>query len=151
MEKTIKAANECRNKPLSDSRNVGGEVSVEPATGDPAQSGQGESGSRPQPKWARKTDGYNMGSASTRLILVRHGITDWNAQGKFQGSSDVPLNDVGLAHAQLLADSLMDYGIDAIYSSPLTRAVQTATPIAQRLGLDIHTDRRLQELDAGEW
>ena len=71
----------------------------------------------------------------TRLWMVRHGETDWNLEGRFQGQADPPLNANGLAQASELADLLVEAGIQAIYSSDLQRAALTAQIIGERLGL----------------
>ena len=65
-------------------------------------------------------------SQSIRIILARHGETEWNRQGIFQGRSDVPLNRQGRAEARALAEALKKEPISAIYSSPLVRARETA-------------------------
>jgi len=92
----------------------------------------------------------------THLWLVRHGQTDWNAQGRWQGQTPdaPPLNATGLAQAQAVAEQLaVQDGLTfaAIYSSDLLRARQTAEAIAQRLGLPIHLDSRLREVHLGVW
>jgi broad specificity phosphatase PhoE len=92
----------------------------------------------------------------THLWLVRHGQTDWNAQGRWQGQTPdaPPLNATGLAQAQAAAEQLaVQDGLTfaAIYSSDLLRARQTAEAIAQRLGLPIHLDPRLREVHLGAW
>lgn len=71
----------------------------------------------------------------TELILIRHGETDWNRRKCFQGQIDVPLNEVGLAQAERLAQRLAGEAVDAIVCSDLARARQTAAPAAARLGL----------------
>ena len=68
------------------------------------------------------------------LCIVRHGETAWNRELRFQGQSNVPLNAIGLAQAERVADALGDESFDRILSSDLDRAVQTAMPLAQRLG-----------------
>lgn len=80
----------------------------------------------------------------TTLALVRHGQTDWNAQRRLQGSTDIPLNDVGRGQARDAVAVLSDYQWDAIVSSPLSRAAETANLIAAGLGLSV--DRRVPEL-----
>ena len=85
-----------------------------------------------------------------RIILIRHGETDANKEGRFQGASDSHLNKTGLSQAEALGRRFASENIDAIYSSPQTRAVQTATPIAHALGLPIETLEGLRELDIGE-
>ena len=86
------------------------------------------------------------------LILVRHGYSTSNASGTYTGQMDAPLNEIGLAQAAQLADHLCtNYAIDAIYTSDLSRAVETVRPTAERLGLTIHLERELRELDTGKW
>lgn len=87
----------------------------------------------------------------TRILLARHGETDWNRLGRWQGHADPPLNDAGRAQAAQLAERLAGDGIAAIYSSDLTRASQTARVVADRLGLDVVEDRGLREIDVGAW
>ena len=85
----------------------------------------------------------------TTLILVRHGETDWNAQHRWQGHSDTALNESGRVQARRLADELEP--VDALYSSDLARASETAEIIAERLGLDVRLDPRLRERGFGSW
>jgi len=73
----------------------------------------------------------------TRICLVRHGETDWNVERRLQGHQDIPLNANGLAQAQALAEALADTRFDAIYSSDLSRALETAEQVADRLGLAV--------------
>lgn len=87
----------------------------------------------------------------TRLILCRHGATEWNLQGRYQGSADVPLNDEGLRQAQMLADELSREPIDAVYASALQRAWRTAEHVAERHDLQVTRDARLNEIDEGKW
>jgi probable phosphoglycerate mutase len=74
---------------------------------------------------------------SLLLTLARHGETDWNADGRIQGQRDIPLNAKGRQQAAALTDALAARGIDAIYSSDLERARQTAEPLAALLGLPL--------------
>ncbi len=83
------------------------------------------------------------------LYCVRHGQSLYNAEGRVQGQSDVPLSDFGRRQSEATARALADRGIEALYSSPLRRAMQTAEVVAARLGLEIRTDPRLREVDAG--
>jgi len=85
----------------------------------------------------------------TTLILVRHGETDWNAQHRWQGHSDTRLNDAGREQARLLAKGLP--GVDALYSSDLARARETAEIVAGALGLELRLDERLRERGFGSW
>ena len=72
----------------------------------------------------------------TLLYLVRHGETDWNLQHRIQGSTDIALNDTGRAQANRAGSLLARRSWDAIYTSPLTRAMETATIIGSMLGLE---------------
>jgi probable phosphoglycerate mutase len=85
------------------------------------------------------------------LILARHGETDWNRDGIWQGQGDPPLNDVGHRQATELAESLADVEIDALYSSDLRRAYETAEIISRAKGLTITADPGLREMDVGSW
>jgi broad specificity phosphatase PhoE len=71
----------------------------------------------------------------TSLYLVRHGETDWNAQRRIQGTTDIPLNDTGRGQAETTGRILARRSWDAIYSSPLSRAVETANLISREVGL----------------
>ena len=86
-----------------------------------------------------------------RLYLVRHGETDWNAARRYQGQSDVPLNHTGIQQARKIARRLSKEKIDAIYSSDLSRARETAEQIAQPHELKVTTDVRWRELSFGDW
>ena len=90
-------------------------------------------------------------SPSTCLLLVRHGETEWNRLGRYQGSVDVPLNADGHRQAVALAAQLQGEPIDAVYSSTLRRAYDTALPIAASHGLQVVRDPRLNEINQGEW
>jgi broad specificity phosphatase PhoE len=87
----------------------------------------------------------------TQLCLVRHGQTDWNRIGRYQGQSDVPLNTNGHAQAAVLATQLKEQVFTAIYASDLMRARETAEPIAKEVGLPVQIDIRLREIHQGEW
>jgi len=86
---------------------------------------------------------------TTKLCLVRHGETAWNAEHRVQGQLDVPLNATGLAQAQAIARALSREHFDAIYSSDLSRALQTAQPLAGLLRLPIVKDPDLRERHYG--
>ena len=85
-----------------------------------------------------------------KLFLMRHGETDWNLAQRFQGHSDVPLNQVGLRQAQALRDRLSDETITSIYSSDLGRAYETAKIIANGKN-NLQSDARLREVHFGDW
>jgi probable phosphoglycerate mutase len=87
----------------------------------------------------------------TTLLLVRHGETDWNAEGRLQGHTDRPLSDDGRRQARQLAEELADEPLDAVYSSDLARARETAEIVAERLGLPATLDPELREKDWGTW
>lgn len=80
----------------------------------------------------------------TTFALIRHGQTDWNAERRLQGSTDIPLNDVGRGQARDAVAALAHYRWDAVVSSPLSRAAETADLIAEGLGLAVA--RRVPEL-----
>jgi 2,3-bisphosphoglycerate-dependent phosphoglycerate mutase len=83
------------------------------------------------------------------LHLIRHGETDWNAGGRVQGNTDVPLSERGRAQAEELAARLSDWPIGALYSSDLRRALDTARPLAASLGLEPIVDPILRERSFG--
>ncbi|WP_033340070.1 histidine phosphatase family protein [Catenuloplanes japonicus] len=87
----------------------------------------------------------------TRLIIWRHGNTDWNAEGRVQGQTDVPLNDLGRAQAATAATLLAGLEPDAIYASDLQRARTTADALATLTGLPVVTDARLRERHYGQF
>jgi len=83
------------------------------------------------------------------LYCVRHGESAYNAEGRIQGQSDVPLSELGQRQSRAVAAALSGLPVEAVYASPLRRAMQTAQPVAERLKLEIRTDRRLMEIHAG--
>lgn len=86
-----------------------------------------------------------------KLYLTRHGQTDWNTAGRYQGQSDTPLNETGLRQAEQIAKRLSKETIHAIYSSDLSRAANTAQSIADFHALEIKKDSRWRELSFGDW
>jgi glucosyl-3-phosphoglycerate phosphatase len=89
-----------------------------------------------------------------RLLLVRHGVTDWNREGRFQGHLDPPLGDDGRGEARLLARRMSNDDLlrpMRIVSSTLARALETAEVIGSAVGVDVEPDRRLIEIGQGEW
>lgn len=87
----------------------------------------------------------------TTVILVRHGESVWNREGRVQGESDVELNERGLEQASLVAERLADIPLKAVYSSDLGRAVRTAETIAQRHNLAVTRLKELREMNYGHW
>lgn len=85
------------------------------------------------------------------IILVRHGETEWNKNEVFRGRADVDLNETGLRQAELLGEYLSAEKIELIYSSPLQRAVKTASAIARFQKTEINTVTNLIDFDCGEW
>jgi broad specificity phosphatase PhoE len=88
---------------------------------------------------------------STTILLARHGETDWNAGRRFQGHADPPLNERGLAQARELSRALAHLQLDAVYSSDLRRASETARIAIQDRPLRVQELRELREVDVGEW
>ncbi len=86
-----------------------------------------------------------------KLILARHGQTEWNTLFRVQGRTDIPLNDVGRAQAQALAERLDCMKIEAVYASPLGRAQESARFITERQTCPLIVDERLIERDFGAW
>jgi len=87
----------------------------------------------------------------TEIILARHGETEWNVKEVFRGRIDIELNQTGIKQAELLAEYLSDLKLDAIYSSPLTRALNTAEMIASYHKLDVEIAPGLIDFDYGKW
>jgi broad specificity phosphatase PhoE len=87
----------------------------------------------------------------TYLCMVRHGQTDWNLEGRYQGQSDIPLNDTGQAQALKLVRQLEGCSFMAIYTSDLLRAKETAATLAASRHLPVIADPRLREINQGEW
>ncbi|WP_049575643.1 histidine phosphatase family protein [Nocardiopsis sp. SBT366] len=90
-------------------------------------------------------------SEPTRLVLLRHGQTPLSVERRFAGRGDVPLTEVGHAQAEAAARRLSGWGIDAVVSSPLSRARHTAGYAAELLGLPVETDEGFVETDFGAW
>ena len=87
----------------------------------------------------------------TTILLARHGETDWNREGRFQGQADPPLNRTGRAQAVDLSVALMAEQLAAVYSSPLRRALETAEVLAASHGLEPVPVDDLREVDVGSW
>ncbi len=88
---------------------------------------------------------------STRLILIRHGRTEWNHDGRFQGQADVELDAVGRAQAVAMASRVALLAPGVLLSSPLVRARETADALASATGLEVVVDSRLAEINVGSW
>jgi broad specificity phosphatase PhoE len=92
--------------------------------------------------------------SDARIVLVRHGITDWNREGRFQGHLDPPLSEAGRHEARLAAERIAaDPSMRPVrvISSSLTRALDTAGPIAAAAGVEVEAEPRLMEIGQGEW
>jgi broad specificity phosphatase PhoE len=87
----------------------------------------------------------------TTITLARHGETDWNAERRFQGHADPPLNALGRQQAAELGERLQGVPLTAIYSSDLARAAETARIAGVKLGLEPEARSELREIDVGEW
>jgi broad specificity phosphatase PhoE len=90
-------------------------------------------------------------SASRDFVFVRHGETDWNRERRLQGSQGVSINDAGREQAKGLARLLWEVPLQAVYSSALPRAVETASYVAGPHRVNVTTDPRLNEIHHGEW
>ncbi len=87
----------------------------------------------------------------TTILLARHGETNWNREGRFQGHSDTPLNERGREQARELAAQLRPVDLAAIYSSDLRRAHETAAIVGESRGLTVEMRAALREIDVGSW
>jgi broad specificity phosphatase PhoE len=89
--------------------------------------------------------------STARIIVWRHGRTEWNHTGRFQGQADVPLDGRGQLQAKTTAQVLARFEPTRIVASDLSRAQQTAAPLAELTGLPVNSDRRLREIHVGSW
>lgn len=87
----------------------------------------------------------------TRLILIRHGETDWNVEGRYQGQADPPLNAQGIMQSHELAKQLEGTNLEILFTSPLKRAAQTAQVVAERLHVPLFIEPRFMEIHQGDW
>ncbi len=87
----------------------------------------------------------------TTIYLIRHGQSMGNLERRLLGHTDLPLTDFGKRQAERAAEYLSPFGITRVYSSDLQRAMQTAAPLAARMGLTVVPDAGLREIDAGDW
>ena len=88
---------------------------------------------------------------ATTIFLARHGESDWNAEHRWQGHADRPLTERGLEQARELAARLADVELDAVYSSDLRRAWETAEAVASSQGIEVARQPELREVDVGSW
>lgn len=86
-----------------------------------------------------------------KLFLIRHGQTDWNLLGKYQGQTDIPLSDEGMRQTALLVQHFPADTLDVVYTSDLQRAWMTAAPLAEKFSAPIHAEEALRELHFGAW
>ena len=86
-----------------------------------------------------------------RVLVVRHGVTLWNKEGRYQGQTDIPLSDEGISQAEAVGRRLAGEPVCRVYSSDLARARMTASIIARHHDIEVKTDRRLREMYFGEW
>ena len=84
-----------------------------------------------------------------RWFIVRHGETEWNAQGRIQGHTDISLSETGIQQARLLAERMVDVQLDVAYSSDLARSAETARQILGQREVPLHTTPRLREFNKG--
>lgn len=89
--------------------------------------------------------------ADRRLVLIRHGETEYNATGRMQGQLDTELSAVGRDQARVAAEVLAGWNVSRVIASDLSRAEETARILAQPWGIEVETDRRLRETDLGAW
>lgn len=87
----------------------------------------------------------------TKVIFIRHGQTEWNVNGRYQGQSDVQLTAAGKEQAAKLAEHFPVKEIDAVYASDLNRAMVTAEAVAGRFGLSVQAEPAFREISFGEW
>lgn len=88
---------------------------------------------------------------AARVVLLRHGVTDWNDGGRFQGHADIPLNDTGREQALAAGEEMGRIGITRAVCSDLSRAAETARLATSGLGVPVEVDARLREVNVGSW
>jgi len=87
----------------------------------------------------------------SKILLVRHGRTAWHKEGRYAGTADVPLDDIGKEQVERVVAQLTDVEIACVYSSPLSRCHELAKAVAADHGLEVAVDPRLGEIDLGRW
>jgi broad specificity phosphatase PhoE len=90
-----------------------------------------------------------LATPSRAFLCLRHGVTDWNAQGRFRGRTDIPLNDEGISQAHATAERLCKLSFDHVVASPLVRALKTAEIVAAAAGKPLDVDDGIIECDFG--
>ncbi len=98
---------------------------------------------------ARRHLFWRVGPTTMRLMLVRHGETKWNKEGRFQGQSQIGLNEKGLEQAQQVAGALPSWRPTALYSSPLPRTFMTASMISEGISVPVASKEGLKEINLG--
>src|SRR5438309_9395986 len=92
-----------------------------------------------------------MSNRARRVVLLRHGRTEWNATGRFQGQMDSPLDGIGLAQAAAAGVAIVPMEPDAIVSSDLSRTADTAAAVSAEVGVPPSLDKRLRASQLGAW
>ena len=92
-----------------------------------------------------------MTAGRRRILVLRHGRTAWNVQHRFQGRTELPLDEIGVQQAESAAEQIGRLGPSIVLTSDAARAKQTADPLASRTGIVPMLDARLREADIGEW
>jgi broad specificity phosphatase PhoE len=82
---------------------------------------------------------------------VRHGRSAWHAEGRYAGTANIELDDVGLRQVEMVVKRLAGTELAGVYSSPLSRCLELAERVAESHGLDVTVDERLREIDLGRW
>lgn len=104
----------------------------------------------PAPSTGSSGGGWNA-RARRRIVFWRHGQTQWNLDSRFQGATDIPLDEVGIGQAVAAAPSLAALRPDLIVASDLSRALRTAQALGELTGLEVRSDAGLRETDGGGW
>lgn len=86
-----------------------------------------------------------------KIVLIRHGQTEWNITGRYQGQSDVELSAEGKEQAKQLADNFPYDKVDVVYASPLKRAMFTAEAVAKKFNLEVISEEAFKEINFGDW
>ncbi|MBM4450796.1 MAG: histidine phosphatase family protein, partial [Chloroflexi bacterium] len=87
----------------------------------------------------------------TKLLIIRHGRTEWNRVERFRGRADIPLDEVGRKQAEATASRIAEWQLNTVYSSPLRRAMETAEALARPAGLEVKKLPDIIDIDYGQW